>query len=1127
MNRFTTGLSGVALVLAAGCAAAHRSPATIPGGDVGVVHVAPPTGTSATDRASILAALEQVEPGGTIQFAPGTYLVGEIVLVRKPGITLQAHSSGTTLRGCEPGQAGESVLSCGMMVLLGGGVTLRGFTIEQSQLGVCISTCLGDPQAPVGDTVGGYRIEDNTFRNSLNGVRGQVVSSDTSFIRDNLFINTFHAVSFLEASNLHVVDNRISAPEPEQMPGLGHVSFAIAVGGSSNLIARNRIEGHPDGILLAADPGGTSSGNVIRENTIAVARNRLPSGGSPALASSDPADSTIVGVPLALHGLRTARDTTQAGRVSDNLVEDNRILGAEGIGIELSRASGNRIVGNQVSGVVPRQPFPGNSVSTDPAPWRDANGSAIWVSPESDDNEIAGNVFEDIAGAAVVLEGDSNRVALEGASGVVRDLGSGNRVTAPSAVPAAPEQARTVWRPVASPDRAQVSALASSGGTLFAGTMAGLFASEDLGTSWQLRGPASHSVGRLLPTAEGALLAGTYRQGILRSNDGGRTWSTVGFERNIYIVGLVQESDGPIYAAVLGAVEDEPTGVFRSSDDGRTWVATGLETEEVYSLSLPRPGLLFAGTRRGLFRSEDGGATWSRMGALPSEAPVSRVVAAGGNLYAAMGARLYRIPGGGVARSADGGRTWEPTGGLPPGIAVLDLAVREGSVFAAAGDVVRGGGKGLFRLDEAGTWRPAGLEDAWLRQLLDTPDGLFAGAYELGVFHSPDGRTWSHRSAGLRNWAPTSLLFDAEGLLYALSVRSLFRSADRGRSWVETPRPAGSAAPTPWSLTIGSRGDLVLAGNGGVLVSSDAGESWDTRPIPGEEGQVFAVTSDARGRLFAVVPGRAAYESSDVGRSWIPMELPATPRQALFSTPDGARLVATADGTWRWTEGESWQAVAEELVWDVVPCGEALIAGTYARGLLRSTDDGRTWAPVTEELRAGAQQAGYMTFTSLACLPGGRLLAGTFWDGVFYSADGGDTWVDVSAGLPSPTSQGFATTPDGQVFVATPAGVYRADFTGGPERGDGSVPMRIEVLDAGVSDSSVWVADYAPRSPPRHDAPRLQPARVRSLRGPGVCRDGRGRHAGGRKPVRHAAAYRRPRPAPPSRGASRFFRSRT
>lgn len=66
------------------------------------IHVAPPTGEREADRASILAALERVEADGTFQFAPGTYLVGEVVPLETPRVTLLGHPDGTTLRGNDP-----------------------------------------------------------------------------------------------------------------------------------------------------------------------------------------------------------------------------------------------------------------------------------------------------------------------------------------------------------------------------------------------------------------------------------------------------------------------------------------------------------------------------------------------------------------------------------------------------------------------------------------------------------------------------------------------------------------------------------------------------------------------------------------------------------------------------------------------------------------------------------------------------------------------------------------------------------------------------------------------------------------------------------------------------------------
>jgi parallel beta-helix repeat protein len=114
--------------------------------------------------------------------------------------------------------------------------------------------------------------------------------------------------------------------------------------------------------------------------------------------------------------------------IHDNVVEGNHIVGAEGLGIELLRASRNRIVDNTVSEISVRDPFPGNTMYVPPG-WHEANGAGIWVSPGSNENEIVGNTFEDIASDALVIEGARNRVQTRSARDVVRDMGSGNRVT--------------------------------------------------------------------------------------------------------------------------------------------------------------------------------------------------------------------------------------------------------------------------------------------------------------------------------------------------------------------------------------------------------------------------------------------------------------------------------------------------------------------------------------------------------------------------------------------------------------------------------------------------------------------------------------------------------------------------
>jgi hypothetical protein len=442
--------SGLALavlsVIACGCrpAVTLRSDAV----SADTVLVAPPVGERALDRASILSALDQVRPGGTILFAPGTYLVGEMIPIETPRITMQGDPEGTTLRACEPDEyhaleqdlAGAIeemefwaiVSRCGMFNLTGGHVAIRGFTFEYTRLGILLGCC--HREQVLRPTDGGYRIEENTFRNVGNGIRAMLDSTIPSVIRDNRFINVFHALSAPQASHIHFLDNDMAVPEPSRVPAMGYPSFAIAINALTergicehNLVARNRIEGHPTGIRIGAGPGGICRDNVIRNNTIIASRVQLPTApiydDEPIVTNN--ADQTFFGVPVEL---RTWPDRTgQLGVLENNLIEGNRVVGAHGVAILVSRGSRGRVVNNEIVGVATLDPFPGNFLGPRPD-WPEANGSGIWISAGSEENEIAGNTFVNVAAHSVVVAGDRNVVELRGAEDSIRDLGNGNQV---------------------------------------------------------------------------------------------------------------------------------------------------------------------------------------------------------------------------------------------------------------------------------------------------------------------------------------------------------------------------------------------------------------------------------------------------------------------------------------------------------------------------------------------------------------------------------------------------------------------------------------------------------------------------------------------------------------------------
>ena len=91
---------------------------------------------------------------------------------------------------------------------------------------------------------------------------------------------------------------------------------------------------------------------------------------------------------------------------------------------------------HRASGIRRRSPFPGiRNFSADPEGWaRLQRLGGIWISPGNDENEIAGNTFDEITTDWIVIEGDHNMVVTRSATDSVRDPGSANRVSGPGYV---------------------------------------------------------------------------------------------------------------------------------------------------------------------------------------------------------------------------------------------------------------------------------------------------------------------------------------------------------------------------------------------------------------------------------------------------------------------------------------------------------------------------------------------------------------------------------------------------------------------------------------------------------------------------------------------------------------------
>jgi photosystem II stability/assembly factor-like uncharacterized protein len=155
-------------------------------------------------------------------------------------------------------------------------------------------------------------------------------------------------------------------------------------------------------------------------------------------------------------------------------------------------------------------------------------------------------------------------------------------------------------------------------GRVLAGTVNGIFLTQDGGASWRRTGGEGIQVRRIVqsPHQANEWLAGTEGAGLLRSVDSGLTWESAGdvaVDRNLYDIAYDPTTTDRI------ALAGWSLGVTVSQDNGKTWErrGVGLPRQDTWSVAFDpdHPGRLYANVHEeALFVSEDAGKSWRNAG---------------------------------------------------------------------------------------------------------------------------------------------------------------------------------------------------------------------------------------------------------------------------------------------------------------------------------------------------------------------------------------------------------------------------------------------------------------------------------------------------------------------------------
>ena len=512
---------------------------------------------------------------------------------------------------------------------------------------------------------------------------------------------------------------------------------------------------------------------------------------------------------------------------------------------------------------------------------------------------------------------------------------------------------------------------------------------------------------------------------ILKSSDGGSTWSQVALDPALALVSL---NSVRFYDAAHGMALDGQGGALQTADGGSTWTTTTLGgTFYGYPATFVdyRASRIIVQSSYGSgATSVDGGNTWT-------------TVAAYGPIQATS-TDCWSFNSGSAERAIGCGNSWT----LP-----LTSYIPNGYSYFAAG---------TFASDSQGLVVGTGYtydtytQTSWAWATADggttwtpfTPNGLPTYVYygmtlkmtdpQSGVLYAPSDLTAYVTADGGHDWttvASSTALTQVynpyratgivgNGALWQSMGNRVALSTDRGQTWHDAVVHAEDAA-TQNGQTSGAAvtqytdaNDFVVAISHRFYVTSDGGQTF--RQTLGPDSR-DAGSSYAAGEFSDIYHGKfltsngALLSTSDGGRTWTRLDYPTT-----NGTPVALHFTSATEG-WLVLGGKLAHSIDGGATWSIPLTGSAMINlqgmswGDATHGwawnsalLFVTADGGATWTQAT--------MPGNLNVSSAAMTGPLTGVAVSSYSGAAITQDGGATWTAVAA----PSTFGTLVHADGQ-----------------------------------------------------------------------------------------------------------------
>lgn len=516
----------------------------------------------------------------------------------------------------------------------------------------------------------------------------------------------------------------------------------------------------------------------------------------------------------------------------------------------------------------------------------------------------------------------------------------------------------------------------------------GIYKSTNGGDSWNAiypdntSNPAKPMMNLLAidPSKPNTLYAHNEEQQILRSTDGGVSW---------VVVGNIREIAGD-YARSAGFLEVNPInsttlflgtydGLLRSVDGGVTWSNSNMYRPVTFLVADPEsPETLFLGVRMGvrgsLFLSSDGGGEWKLL--QNADFNVQDLAVNPQNpsiLYAVTGdnglQELNIEPDMAIRVSTDKGKTWADLF-RSAGISINRIALDP----KTSGILYAGTNLGIVQTEDGGKhWEEKnyGLtaeEIRWMGMVIDPTVPCRFYSFTRKLLKSEDcGVHWTAIDAKMPDkpplWGYLLLDYEHPSTLYLVTLEKIYKSKDGGKNW-EGPKfdifPISSVwmdPNEPECLYVD-----VIGGTGhysSLYKSRDGGESWERITDPAEHVWSLTLVPTIPTTIYALSEN-GLLKSEDGGNRWAAIDTgvpaseiarghllvdPIRPETLyLVSVKSKIYISQNGGGSWREIHTNLPDMYWMDLAIDPVNTS-TMYAFSHRDGIFRSKDGGRNWQP--------------------------------------------------------------------------------------------------------------------------------------------------------------------------------------